>query len=84
MKTEGNLTSCPQNRTRRGRIDTDFGRTLLPAARRPRSRLGKPPFVARAGKQDVRRQEGWGGHTDELAGASAVARLPSRSSASRG
>lgn len=46
MKTEGNLTSCPQNRTRRGRIETNFGRALFLAATRRRSRPENHRFLS--------------------------------------
>lgn len=66
MKTEGNLTSCTQNRTRRGRIATNFGPALLVDLATVREIIVSKP---RAGEEDVRRHK-VGGHTDELAGAS--------------
>lgn len=69
MKTEGNLTSCPQNRTRRCRIEADIGRELPLRCSSTSQQSRKPPFLGRAGEEDVKRQK-VGGHTDELAGAS--------------
>lgn len=67
MKTEGNLTSSPQKRTRRGRIGTKFGRAPLIDLAAARKR--RPPFLVLAGERDVRRHK-VGGHTGELAAAS--------------